>query len=522
MTLTYPEVDGPSDAELINKVRGLGDDEKRVLGRLKKQLTQARKANRNKYAYYETRQVVEQLDIAIPPQLRDTLVICGWPETVVDVLDERIDLLGWATADGNDRGLSEIAEDNNLSVEASRTTNDSLIAGVSFATVGTGDEDEGEPPVLITGESPNSATVTWDYRKRRADAGLSETRNERNQLVMQSLYLPDRTILFAADPDNGGKMEVVSIDEHNLGRTLMTRLLTKDRASNVNGRSEITRAVRYYTDAAIRTMLGMEVNREFYTTPMRAMLDVDPTTLGFREDMSDLEKARLGWKLMMGHINIVPPQGDPNTPLQQPKPSIHQFDPAPPSPYVEQIKAYSIMLSGQTGMPPEMFGFVTDNPTSGDAILKGEYRLVRRAERRIMSYSPSWKEVALLSMLCRDKKRADRLSLDDLRQVRPLWRNPAIPTRAAQADEAQKLIAAKVLPPNSEVTYKRLDIDEQDQLILERDWRKQEAKEQAQMAREQANQVSAAVAVTKAKAEATPAPTSGAPGRPNIGGGPSS
>ena len=206
--------------------------------------------------------------------------------------------------------------------------------------------------------------------------------------------------------------------------------------------------------------------------------------------------------------------------MQQPRPQAYEFKTQPPTPYMEQIKGYSIMLSGQTGMPAEMFGFVTDNPTSGDAILKGEYRLVRRAERRIQSYNPSWKEVALLAMLCRDRKRADQVSLDDLRQIRPLWRNPAVPTRAAQADEAQKLIASRVLPPQSEITYKRLDIDEHDQLILERDWRKEEAREQAKAAREQASQVNTAVAVTKAKAAA--APTGGEPGRPNIGGGPSS
>jgi len=518
MTTFMPVASGPRDAETLVDDKDLTPDEKLTLGKLKKQLTVARKNNEDKYSYYRTRQVVEQLDIAIPPQLRDVPVICGWPETVVDVLEERIDMLGWAAANGDLRGLDEVAEDNDISIESSRATADSLIAGVGFVSVGEGDEDE--PDVIITGESPNHSTVIWDYRKRRAIAGISQTFNARNQCIMQSLYMPNRTLLFETDPIKGGKLEVTAVDNHKMNRVMMAQLLTRDSASDVGGRSEITRAVRYYTDAAVRTLLGMEVNREFYTTPMRALLDVDPETLGFTDDMTEAEKKRRGWSLIMGHLNIVPPQGNPNSPAPSPRPTITELRPAPPTPYIEQIKAYSIMLSGQTGMPAEMFGFVTDNPTSGDAILKGEYRLVRRAERRIQSYNRGWKEVALLALL--RKHGPDAVSTDDLRNIRPLWRNPAIPTRAAQADEAQKLIAAKVLPPNSSVTYRRLDISDHDQLILEQDWRKQEAKEQAQMAREAANQLNTQVAITKAKAAATPAPTGGQPGRPNVGGGPSS
>ena len=41
------------------------------------------------------------------------------------------------------------------------------------------------------------------------------------------------------------------------------------RASDVSGRSEITPAVRYYTEAAVRTLTGMEVHREVYQAPQR-------------------------------------------------------------------------------------------------------------------------------------------------------------------------------------------------------------------------------------------------------------
>jgi hypothetical protein len=46
------------------------------------------------------------------------------------------------------------------------------------------------------------------------------------------------------------------------------------------GRSEITKPIRYYTDAAARTLLGLEVNREFYNAPQRIGLNVDEDVRG--------------------------------------------------------------------------------------------------------------------------------------------------------------------------------------------------------------------------------------------------
>lgn len=519
--MTFPAA-VPRVDEMVDAVPFTGDleisrSEELQLGKLRKQIQRARKVNRLKYEYYEAKQKVRQLDIAIPPQLRDIEVAVGWPGTVVDVLEERIDLMGYTAVDDL-RGLDDIVEDNSLSIEASRGTSDALIAGIAFVSAGKGDPEKGEPDVVIAAESPNTATVLWDYRKRRASAGLSQTYDERGRLILQSLYFEDKTVKYAADPDTG-RLEVVEIDRHELGRVLMTRLINRDRASDVTGRSEITRPVRYYTDAAIRTMLGMEVNREFYTTPMRTILDVYPETLGFTEDMSEEEKIRRGWSIVMGHMNIVPPQGGDN-PMNQPRPSMVNFSPNPPTPYIEQVKAYSIQVASESGMPATMLGFVTDNPTSGDAILKGEYRLVRRAERRIQSYDMAWKEIALLALLCRDG--AGSVTMADIRDIKPKWRNPAVPTRAAEGDFTQKMVAAEVFPPQSEVTWDGLGVSQQDQQKLERDWRKHQAKLDAQAAVESARAIQGQVQVAKAKAAATPAPTGGQPGRPNTPGGPTS
>ncbi len=151
---------------------------------------------------------------------------------------------------------------------------------------------------------------------------------------------------------------------------------------------------------------------------------------------------------------------------------LHEFRPAPPTPYIEQIKAYSQLLAAESGIPAPYLGFVTDNPSSADSIRQQEYRLVKRAERRQKSFGLAWREVAYLALLLRD----GGVDPQVFREVGVKWRDASTPTRAAAADEASKLIPIGVLPPDSTVTYDRLGLSPQEQQQLERDRRRGGAK----------------------------------------------
>lgn len=459
---------GPDD-QIFNGIDAafLDDDEKLILQKLRNQLTGHIKPNEVKQSYYEANQIIKHLDIAVPRTLTDIGTAVGWAGTVVDALDERIEFLGWTTDDNQLNGLDLVYVDNALDVESNLGHIDALITGLGFVTVGT-DEDNPDQQ-LVTVESSSSATLLWDYRKRRSFAGLSVTTDSEGNVAMETLYLENANIVFARNVLTG-EMEIISRDDHGLGRCFMTRLPNRARPYQLDGRSEITRAVRYYTDAAVRTMLGMEVNREFYTAPQRFVLNAKPEDFGVTSEMSKEERFRRGLSVAMGMINIVPPRAD-NT--EGDPPAVVEMKPAPPTPYIEQIKAYSIQMAAETGLPATMFGFVTDNPTSADAIVKSEFRLTRRAQRRISSFGRGWKEVAVLALLARDGD----VSTDFIRRLQCKFANPMLPTPAATADEIQKMIASGVLVPDSTVTYELYGrLDEQQVKRLEGDKLKHEAK----------------------------------------------
>jgi len=492
-------------------IKDLVGDEQKILQYLRAQILSHQRPNNTKQLYYEARQVIDHLEIAVPAHLHDIGVAVGWAGTTVDALDERVDFLGWVTDDDNVNGLDEVFVDNQLGVESNFAHVDAFTTGVSFVSVGNMEDQFPGVAVkqqLVTVESSSTASVVWDYRKRRSIAGLSQTTDDKGNIMAETLYLENANV-FLARTDPNAPLEVVNRDQHNIGRCFMTRLPNKARPFQMEGRSEITRAVRYYTDAAVRTMLGMEVNREFYTAPQRFILNAKPEDFGVTDGMTKEEKFKRGLSVAMGMFNIVPPRSD-NT--EGDPPSLHEFKPQPPTPYIEQVKAYSIQMSAETGLPATLFGFVTDNPTSADAIVKSEFRLTRRASRRIGSLGQGWKEVALLAQLARDGK-AD---IDFMRRLRCKFANPMLPTPAATADEIAKMIDSEVLVPDSSVTYElygRLD----DNMVarLKRDKVTFEAK-QMRKAQQEADMAAAA---TQAQAEARntgqPQPSrNGRPSRP--------
>ncbi len=435
----------------------LSKDEDSAVAGLRMRLRNVALRNREKSDLYEGKRSAEDLGISAPEGLPEVVrAVSGWPGTVVDVLEERLEFRGWTGAD--DLDLDVVYRDNHLAVEAGRGHLDGLIYGCGFITAGRG--EPGEPEVLVSVESTESATVEWDYRLRRARMGLSRTVDEYGVTQWETLYLPNETILFE---QVRGELKVVDRDPHGLGRVPMARLLNRERASDIAGRSEITRPVIYLTDAAVRTLCGMEINREFYTTPKWTALNTDPAVFGMSEDNSDRENRRAGWKSTAGRMNVVPPQEDVNGDPIEPK--LHEFGSNPPTPYIEQVRAYSQLLASESGIPAPYLGFVTDNPSSADSIRQQEYRLVKRAERRQLSFGMAWQEVAYLSLLIRDGS----VDPEAFREVGVSWRDASTPTRAAAADEAAKLIGSGVLPADSPVTWDRIGLSQQEQQQLRRD-----------------------------------------------------
>lgn len=422
----------------------LTSDELGLITHLTKKLRAHNGSNLLKENYYEGKQRLKDLGISIPPTMRLVDSVVGWAGTAIDVLEERLDLEGFLG--GADYGLDEIYRANNLDLESGLGHKDAFIYGTGFVFVGKGKEGEADP--LITIESPKRSTALYDLRTRRLSAALLVTPAEDGTILGGSLYLPNETIYFEAYSET---FVEVGRDVHNLGRVPVSPLINNPRSGDPYGRSEITRAVRSTTDAAMRTLLGAEVAREFYSAPQRYVLGAS------EEAFTDADGNPLNaWSVIQGRLQGIPYNDEDNV-----LPTVGQFSANSPSPYFDAIRAYAQIMAAETAIPASYFGFQTDNPASADAIRQMEARLVKRAERRQKQFGRTWVEVAKLALLVRDG------SLPvEANNIRPIWRDASTPTRAAAADEAVKLISAGVLSPDSDIVYNRIGLSDSDKQVV--------------------------------------------------------
>ena len=427
-------------------------DETRDADRLVRRLQAYNTPNTLHESYYDGTFKAEQFGFSIPPNMQHLDAVAGWGGTVVDVLEERLDWLGWRGVNDDALGLSQVFADNQLGPESGMGHLDALIYGTSFVTVGRG--ADGEPSPLVTVQSPRTTTAEWDRRRRRVSQAVAVT-VDGGRIVRVTRYTDTETTTF--DVDEAGRYSVVERDQHGLGRVPVVQMANRMRASDTSGRSEITSAVRYYTDSAVRTLTGMEVHREFYQAPQRWAMNVDPSKFTDSDG-----RTASPWQSIQGRVWAVPPNDDGEA-----QPSVGQFTPASPTPYIDQVKNLATLLAAEAGMPTSYLGYASDNPASADAIRAGEARLVKRAERRQTVFGAAWLEVGRLALLVRDGAIPDEFGGISVR-----WRDASTPTRAASADEAVKLIGAGVLTPGSSVTYDRIGLSPEEQRTLDADKRR--------------------------------------------------
>jgi hypothetical protein len=427
------------------------DSERDLIEGLSRRLQVVAPANTEAESFYDGSHVARQFGISIPPTMQGLHTVAGWGGTCVDVLEERLDWLGWSS-EVDDYGLQEVYSANGLDVDSGMAHLDAFIFGVSFVSVGSG--YEGEPSPLITPHSPTSMTGVYDRRTRRLSAAISIVEDD-GQVVEVTLYQPDSTSVFVRQ---NGLWSASSRDQHQLGRVPVAMMPNRVRGSRETGRSEITKAVRYYTDAAARTLLGLEVNREFYNAPQRIGLNVDDSM--FEDEQGNPVSP---WTSIQGRVWNIPPNEEGMA-----EPKVLQFDPSSPAPYIDQVKGYATLLAAEAGIPPAYLGFQTDNPASADAIRAGEARLIKRAERRQVAFGRAWLEVGRLALLVRDGAVPDAFDAS----MTTKWRDAATPTRAAAADEATKLTGAGILPIDSSVTYDRVGLTPAEQRQVEADKRR--------------------------------------------------
>lgn len=437
---------------------GLDDADRVVLLRLIEQLNRKRARNELRRRYYEGHNVLKDLGISIPPQLRKVEVVVGWPAKAVDAMSRRTRLDGFTGGGDEVRGIVEaIWEQNRLASEIPAAHTSALVHSCAFAFVHVGDESLGEPPVLVTVASAEDATGTWDRRRRALRDALSVVDLDvaSGQPTLMNLWLPNRVVALRRTAN--GVFEA-SETVHGMGVPVEVLPYRAD-LQRPFGRSRITRGVMYHTDSAVRTMLRTEVGAEFYNAPQRYALGVDDDA--FTDAGGNPSPA---WSVMLGRLLTLTRDEDGELP------TVGQFAQQTMQPNVEQLRSIAMMFSGETSLPVGSLGVVQDNPESADAIRARNEELGIEIEHwQRTALGPAWQRVMLRAVaMATDSPTA----LADARDLRADWGSWSAPSEVSAADAAVKRVTAVPRLAETSVELKRMGYSRDEIEQIRAEWRR--------------------------------------------------
>lgn len=392
-------------------------EDARLVNDLSNQLTVRSHIDERLRRYYQGVQRLEQIGLAVPPELRRFETVVNWPRLALDSLNERLDLRSFILPgqDVADPALSEGWAANDLDSEAPKLHLDTFIYGRGYVCVGANDEDSGLP--LITVESPREMTVEVDPRTRRVTRAFrvyGQSDDDPNPQYA-TIYQPNLTRWLIRDQ---GRWVEYDRDDHNLDRVpvvpFFNRLLTGD----WRGESEMSDIIPL-TDAAARSLTNLQLAGETHSVPQKYVLGAT------RGDFVDAVTGEptTAWESYMSAFLA----------MSNSDAKIGQLQGTSLSNFHDTVNHYARLVAAITGLPPHFLGFSSENPASADAIRSSESRLVKRAELKQRQFGDSWGRVMSMYLRLKDGEWPDG------RQIRTEWFDAATPTVAARADAVVKM-----------------------------------------------------------------------------------
>lgn len=403
--------------------------------------TRERHLHKNKVrrAYYDGKNRLKDLGIAIPDELRGVRVVVGWPKKAVSALATRSRFDGFTCADPEVADVLErVVRECHLRRKYRQLVESELVTGCDFVTVSRG--GEGEPPVIVTTHSAEDAAAVWDERLGRVAYGLVVSEYDKSGQPVDVTYHDSSTVLRVFWD---GAAVAVERFAHRMGRPMMEAFAYRPTEKRPFGQSRITAAVRSITDSAVRESLRTEISAEFFTSPQKYLLGAE------RDSFDGLTK----WEAYIGSIFAVGKDRDGDVP------QFGQLAQGTMEPHVAYMRDLAARFSGETNVPLATLGVVHDNPSSAEAIYAASEPLIIDAEDLNDGNGESMRQVALMAVAAvLDVPLADLTP--EQRDVVPIFRNPAMPSIVSQTDAMTKIASVVPAFAGTEVFFEQLGFAE--------------------------------------------------------------
>lgn len=428
--------------------------------------------NQLRRRYYEGHNALKDLGIAIPPPLKTVEVVVGWPAKAVDSMIDRTIMQGLVSTSGSaamNAFLADLWDSNRLAVEAPAAHTSALIHSCAFVFVARGIPGEDEPEIVVSAKSAEDASAIWDARRRRVGAAVSVDDRDAStgEVTLMHLYLPamdGRPGRVMRLTRNGwGALEAVEVATFS-GRIPVEVLPFQPSLTRPFGRSRITRAVMYHTDAAMRTMLRTEVGAEFFNAPQRYALGADEDA--FTDPNGNPVPM---WTVMLGRLLTLTKDEDGDLP------QVGQFAQQSMQPNVEQFRSIAQAFSAEVNLPVDELGIVQDNPSSAEAIRAANEKLGMKIENwRRSVLGPTWQRIAGLAASMADGSPA---LAGEVSSISAQWGSWSAPSEVSQAQAALARVQAVPRLAETDVELEHMGFTADEIRRIRSDWRKSDGRQ---------------------------------------------
>lgn len=305
-----------------------------------------------RYKRYDSKYHPPDLGLVIPPQIRARYTaVLGWCGKAVDSLADRLVFKGFKEDNFN---LQDIYNLNSPDVFFDSAILSALIASCCFVYIRKDEEGTASLQVIEADKATGMIDPITGLLKE-GYAILST--DDLGKPSMEAHFLPDRTDYYV----DGKYSQSI---KNPAGIPLLVPVIYRPDAVRPFGRSRISRSAEYLQDHAKRTLERADITSEFYSFPQKYVV-------GLSQDAEPLDK----WKATISSMLQFTKDEDGDSP------KLGQFSQPSMSPFTEQLRTLASAFAGETGLTLDDLGFITDNPSSAEAI-KASHETLRITARK--------------------------------------------------------------------------------------------------------------------------------------------
>ena len=357
---------------------------------LRNKLNSKRERALLRYKYYEMKDADVENGITMPPEMKTQYrSVLGWCSKAVDSLSDR---LVFRRFSDDNFDINEIFELNNPDTFFDSAILSALITSCCFVYIS---EDEDGYPRLQVIDGSNATGIIDPITGLLKEGYAVLDRDDNGNATLEAYFTAGYTEYLKK-----GKKKSEQIP-NNAPYPLLVPIIYRPDAKRPFGHSRISRSCMYFQKYAKRTMVRSDISAEFYSFPQKYVT-------GLSQDAETMDK----WKATVSSMLQFTKDEDGDSP------KLGQFQQQSMSPYTEQLKTVAAAFAGETGLTLDDLGFVTENPSSAEAIKASHENLRLTARKAQRTFGAGFLNVGYLAACIRDDFPYERMQFY---LTKPLW-----------------------------------------------------------------------------------------------------